>query len=141
MGDNSNDLKTVLAALTNTIKTLQSTIEANSQVIQRLDACGTAAAFCLAERPRRANLHPAVPHTSRRGIFPSSMGNLIPSPSSIDVSRTSISSVSWRRRKHIDGFLKFRRWCAHVVHPGAPLRSNPLNELAACKQTGSLVKY
>jgi hypothetical protein len=140
MGDSSNDLKTVLAALTNTIKTLQSTIEANSQVIQRLDAWGTPAAFCLGERPRWANLHPAVPHTSRRGIFPSSMGNLIPSPSSIDVSRTSISSASWRRRD-IDGFLKFRRWCAHVVHPSAPLRSNPLSELAACKQTGSLVKY
>lgn len=66
MGDNSDDLKTVLTTLTNTIKTLQSTIEANSQMVQRLDACGTAAAFCLRERPRRVNLHPTVPHASRR---------------------------------------------------------------------------
>lgn len=76
-------------------------------------------------RPCRANLRPIVPYTSRRRISPSLLGNLIPSPSSIKVSHTSINSVScmveqkvWMASNNLeDG-------CANVVHPSSAGRGH-----------------
>jgi len=161
MGDREAALRATLDALAATLKSLQASVDANSQAIQRLNAAQPTSSSS-GNKSATGEHHQDRPPRFQKLDFPRYDGKSDPlifinrCESYFHQQRIMEEEKVWMASYNLEegaqmwyiqiqqdeGILSWRRFkdLLHLRY-GPPLCSNPLGELAACKRTGTVVEY
>jgi hypothetical protein len=156
-------MQATLDSLVQSIKTLQTPVEANAQAIQRLDtAVAPPGGSYTSSRPGSVEHHQDRPPRFQKMDFPRYDGKSDPlifinrCESYFHQQRIMEEEKVWMASYNLEDGAQLwyyqvqqdegtPSWChfKELLHLryGPPLRSNPLGELAACHRTGTVEEY